>query len=187
MTAAQLPDLWIAKIFDRLLGVYGNQFLSKFSRIEDGVDVGLIGAKKVWAEELAGFADLPGCISYALGNLPQDFPPNALQFVELCRKGPRPGMKALTYSGPPANPEKVKEFTAKLQEILRSANRGSDPIFWATHPKSQLALDFINDAAKNDPARFRPCVDHLIAEGKVSPDGRKLLVRYEGLGLWSKA
>lgn len=178
---------FIDRIFAKMIGIYGSQFSAKFSQIVGGRDVGLALAKAAWAEELAGFRDSPEAIVYALKSLPQDFPPNALQFADLCRKAPRAGMKMLTHELPPVNHEKSREFAAKLQEILRSGSKGSDPIFWATHPKSHLAFEYIRGAAKNDPLRFQPCIDHLISEGKVSEDGKRLLKKYIGLGEWGKA
>ena len=86
-TTNRLSDQWVARIFDRMLGRYGNQFSAKFSRIETinkvPTDVGMLGAKEAWAEELGGFADNPDAIADALKNLPPDFPPNAIQFAEL--------------------------------------------------------------------------------------------------------
>lgn len=51
-----LPSEWIDRIFFRLHGRFGNNFLDKFKigQIdESGIDIGLINAKQVWAEELA--------------------------------------------------------------------------------------------------------------------------------------
>jgi hypothetical protein len=189
MTAARLNDRVVARIFDRMLGVYGNLFLSKFSRIENDTDVGLSNAKDVWAEELGGFADNLDAIAAGLKNLPHDFPPNAMQFADLCRAGAKhiksnAPVPALTYT---PDPVKAKAFAAELAKVVDSPSRGIDPIFWATHPKSQLAWEFIRAAAEQDPVRFEPCVQHLIDEGRVSPDRLHLLKRYAGGGDWFKA
>jgi hypothetical protein len=189
MTATPtLSDSYIARIFDRLLGKYGNGFLSKFSRIDEkGRDIGLLGAKEAWAEELAGFQDKPDAIAYAIRNLPPDFPPNAMQFAELCRAGAKhvkSNAPALAYT---PDPEKSKAFAAKLAAMVSKGVQGSDPIFWATHPKGHQAFEFICGAAQSDPKRFQPCIDHLIAEGRVSQDGKHLLQKYIGGGAWVKA
>lgn len=118
MSTNRLPDLWVAKIFDRLLGVYGNQFAAKFSRIENGVDVGILGAKQVWAEELAGFAGDPDAIAYALRNLPADFPPNAIQFVALCRRSPPRDCARIEYKVIEADPERTRETLDSLKAFL---------------------------------------------------------------------
>ncbi len=192
-STSRLSDQWVSRIFDRLLGRYGNQFASKFSRIETHnkveTDVGMLGAKEAWAEELYGFAENPDAIAYALKNLPSDFPPNAIQFAELCRAGAKyvksnEQVPALTYT---YDQSKAKKFADELADVVNSANRGSDPRFWATHPKGHLAFEYIRGAASNNPAVFQPCIDHLIAEGKVSEDGKKLLQAYAGNGEWKKA
>lgn len=191
-TTARLSDRAISRVFDRLLGRYGNQFTAKFSRIEIHndveTDVGMLGAKEAWAEELGGFAENLDAIAYALKNLPTDFPPNALQFADLCRTGAKyvksnAPVPALTYT---YDQDKARKFAADLAEVVNSANRGADPRFWATHPKSHLAFEYIRGAAENNPTVFQPCIDHLIAEGKVSEDGKHLLRRYAGAGEWVK-
>lgn len=174
-----LPDELVSRIFDRLLNIYGNGFLSKFSRVDEhGRDLGILGAKEEWAKQLGGFGDKLGAIAYAIENLPPDFPPNVIQFSELCRTGAKriePPVKALSYT---PDPEKQRAFAAKLHEIVSGGNHGANPVFWATHPKGHLAFEYIRGAAKNNPTVFQPCIDHLIAEGKVSEDGQHLLQKY---------
>jgi hypothetical protein len=179
-----LPESWIERIFARMQGIYGSQFLSKFTYIQDGIDVGMENAKKVWADELGGFADKPEALAYALKNLPNDFPPNALEFAEICRRAPRKELPALEVK---YDATKSKDFAEKLAEVVNGGNRGSDPIFWATHPKTELQLEFIRGAAKNVPEKFQPCLDHLIATGVVSQNGMVLQKRYAGMGEWVKA
>lgn len=189
-TTPALSEQYTARIFDRLLGKYGNGFIAKFSRVDaNGLDVGLLGAKEAWSEELAGFQDNPDAIAYAIKNLPTDFPPNAMQFAELCRAGAKhiksnAPVPALTYTYDKA---KGKKFSDELADVVNSANRGSDPRFWATHPKGHLAFEYIRGAASNNPTVFQPCIDHLIADGKVSEDGKHLLQKYAGNGQWVKA
>jgi hypothetical protein len=182
-----LPQQWIERIFARLQGIYGSQFVSKFTYIENGSDVGLINAKAVWAEELGGFLDQPEAISYALKNLPSDFAPSALEFRDLCRRAPRKELPAIEHKLTEKDHERSRDFAAKLAAVVNGGNRGADPTFWATHPKGHLAFEYIRGAAASEPARFQPCIDHLIAEGRVSPDNLRLLQRYEGNGQWVKA
>jgi hypothetical protein len=141
-------------------------------------------AKAVWADELAGFNDKPEAIAYALKNLPNDFPPNALEFAEICRRAPRKELPALEVK---YDATKAKGFAEKLAEIVNGGNRGTNPVFWATHPKSNLAFDFIHGATQENPAKFQPCIDHMIASGQVSADGKHLLKAYSGCGSWFKA
>ena len=52
----QLPIEWIDRIFIRLHGRFGNNFLDKFKTGQsdaNGNDLGILNAKNVWAEELA--------------------------------------------------------------------------------------------------------------------------------------
>lgn len=179
-----LPMTWIDRIFQKLDGFYGQQFRGKFSRIVEGVDIGVNGAKESWADELAGFEKTPESIGYALQNLPSDHCPNAGEFRDLCRRAPKKEVPALTYA---FDQDKSRKFAAELAEVVGSANRGSDPRFWAAHPRSRLAFDFIKGAASNNPTVFQPCINHLIAKGRVSEDGKHLLQKYAGNGQWVKA
>lgn len=114
-----LPSQWVDRVFAKLIGVYGNQFGAKFSQVVDGVDIGIALAKQAWAEELAGFSDKPEAIAYALKNLPRDFPPNAIQFAELCRDGAKriePKLPALTHT---YDYEHAKERMAEVMAVLR--------------------------------------------------------------------
>jgi len=83
MTLQPLPLDWTKAIFKRLRGVYGQALMANTW----GDD--LAETFEVWAEELAGFREHPEAIKYALHNLPRDFPPNLLQFKDLCRDGMR--------------------------------------------------------------------------------------------------
>lgn len=185
MSKNRLPDEWVARIFAKLSGIYGSQFSAKFSRVESGVDVGLLNSKHEWSEELGGFLGQPEAIAYALKNLPTDHPPNALQFAAICRRAPVKELPALP--APPVNVEKLKSFASELEAIINSGARGQDPIFLATHPKTELAFHYILGMAKNFPDTFLPCIEHLISTGRVSADGKKLLQRYAGNSQWVRA
>lgn len=50
----ELPMEWVEKIFMRLHGRFGNQFFDKYKigQInDDGEDIGILNAKKIWAED----------------------------------------------------------------------------------------------------------------------------------------
>lgn len=89
MMQPQLPRAWVEKIFTRLQGVYGREFLGHYGTgMIDGVDPGIENAKQVWADELGGFVKFPEAIAYALEHLPERCP-NAIKFKEICRNAPR--------------------------------------------------------------------------------------------------
>lgn len=109
-----LPSAWVEKIFARLQGVYGREFLGQYGTgMVNGIDAGIENAKAVWADELAGFAKWPEAIGYALEHLPERVP-NCIKFKELCRNAPRPEpMKLehkLTEEQMAANKKKIKEI-----------------------------------------------------------------------------
>lgn len=105
-----LPRAWVEKIFARLQGVYGREFLGQYGTgMVDGMDAGIENAKGVWAEELGGFVKWPEAIAYALEHLPERCP-NCIKFKELCRAAPR-------------NEEPPKQLEHKLTEEQMKANR----------------------------------------------------------------
>lgn len=170
-----LPPQWIDKIFSRLQGIYGTQFTSKFSRVDSGVDVGLLNAKDVWAEELGGFGDHGEAIGYALKNLPADFCPNAIEFRELCRRAPRKEAPALTHALTDEERKHQSEMAKRLGDAI-GAGKLQDGIdtHWATHPRTKIHLDFIFEAARRD-QRFRPCIEQMVDDGICTADGVLLM------------
>ena len=84
-----MPLPWVEKIFRRLTLVYGRDFLSRW----EGQEIN--GVIDDWALELAGFANWPEAIGWALNNLPADRPPTVLQFRDICRKAPARSAPAL--------------------------------------------------------------------------------------------
>ena len=124
MTQNQLPRAWVEKIFTRLQGVYGREFLGQYGTgMVNGVDPGIENAKQVWAEELAGFIRWPDAIAYALEHLPERTP-NAIKFRELCRMSPRKEDKPLelehklTEEQMAANKKRVTEMLKGLRENM---------------------------------------------------------------------
>jgi hypothetical protein len=80
-----LPDSWTERIFMRLHGRFGNQFLDKYRAGKlnaAGDDVGIENAKKVWAEELAGYS--PDDIKRGLVKQ-FTYPPSCDEFKSACR------------------------------------------------------------------------------------------------------
>jgi len=180
----RLPEKWIERIFQRLSGIYGAQFRSKFSQIENGFDVGIASAAVAWAEELGNFYDNPEAISYALQNLPTDHCPNAIGFTELCRKAPKKSQPILTYTPTPEDEAKARAVISQAAEDLKPKFEGGIDRHWATHPRSEMHLRFIFDAANND-ARFKPCVSEMIEQGIITAEGK--LKRKYSANSWVKA
>lgn len=100
-----LPAPWIDKIFTKLTLAYGREFIARWEGIE------LNDVKSDWGHELAGFAEHPEAIAYALANLPPKAP-SVIEFRALARRAPPPEVKLL--ESPRANPERVASELAKL-------------------------------------------------------------------------
>lgn len=121
-----LQSSWVERIFLRLQGVYGREFTNQFSQYVGDVDIGMENAKRVWAEELAGFTEHPEAIAYALETLP-DRAPNAIKFRDACRRAPeKPKVlieNKLTQEQMAANKQKVADMIASLK-MVKDANNG---------------------------------------------------------------
>lgn len=114
-----LPIDWVDAIFARLTVAYGDRFLAQWPGQQPDV------VKAHWGAVLAGISS--GGISYALGHLPPDYPPNAMQFDRLCRGRPsstEAPRKAL--AGPPVDPQRVADALAAAERV-----RPKDPKAWA--------------------------------------------------------
>lgn len=181
-----LPATWIDRIFNRLIGIYGAQFKSKFSVVENGVDVGVANAKETWAGELATFRDWPEAIAYALDHLPAEHAPNALEFRDICRRAPRKSeaVAMVEYKPTAEDVARHREMSRKASEAVKP--KEFDGLLWAKRPKSQVAMNAIFDAKKNH-RRFPALAaifDQLVADG-VANDAGKLLKRWDGVS-WVK-
>ena len=172
------------RIVIRFQGTYGQQFAGKFSRKENGVDVGVEMFKESLAVELAGIDSDLHAIAYAMANLPADHVPNAIQLRELCRHAPKKEVPALAYTPTPEEIERGKQMARKVATELKPKMDGGIDKHWATHPRSEMHLRFIFDAAKND-YRFKPCVAEMIEKG-ICTDDCRLLKRYAGTNQWER-
>lgn len=175
----------VERIVMRLQGTYGQQFAGKFSRKENGVDVGVEMFKETLAVELAGFDNNLDAIAWALANLPGDHVPNSIQLRDLCRHAPKKEAPALAYTPTAEDVERAREMSHKVAAELKPKFSDGIDRHWATHPRSEMQLKMIFDAAKND-ARFRPCVSDMVADGICTTEGR-LLKKYAGTNQWVKA
>lgn len=111
----QLPSAWVEKIFARMQGVYGREFLGQYGTgMVNGIDAGIENAKIVWAEELGSFVKWPEAIAYALEHLPERVP-NCIKFKELCRNAPRPEPVKLEYK---LTDEQLAENKARVKKMM---------------------------------------------------------------------
>lgn len=179
---SKLPAEWVTRIFQRLTGVYGSQFRAKYSHVENGVDVGIAMAAEAWAVELGDFSQHPEAISYALDHLPKDHAPNAVEFLDACRRCPRKEEKLtrIEYKPTAEDAARAKEMAAKAAETVKP--KEFDGLLWAKKPKSQKAMDAIA-AAKKHASRFPALAavfDYLVKEG-IANEAGKLLHRWDGV------
>jgi hypothetical protein len=115
MKLQPLPTIWIKEIFKRLRGVYGQALMA--NTWGDDLD----DTFKTWAEDLASFKNHPQAIRYALEHLPVDYPPNLLQFKEICQDGIRridDSTKKLEQKPTPEDRERYNEALEKIKELV---------------------------------------------------------------------
>lgn len=98
----------IDRIFARLSATYGAAWERSLGSAP------LADVKSAWAHELAGFADRLNDVAWALERLPERCP-NVLEFRSLCRQSPTPEVPRI--EGPRADPARVQQELAKLQEV----------------------------------------------------------------------
>jgi hypothetical protein len=124
MPSANRPDLplpWVRRIFQKLSLVYGRDFLSRW----EGQELDDVMAD--WAHELAGFADQPEAIGYALQHLPPEKPPTVLQFRGMCNQ--RPEKAPLALPAPESKP--APELIERVNAVIGGGRRSVDPKEWA--------------------------------------------------------
>ena len=175
----RLPDAWVNKIVVELQGLYGQQFTGKYSKIVDGVDVGIANFKDSLANRLGGFFEHPESLRYALDNLPATHCPNVLELREIVKRAPKKAAPAISYTPTPEDEAKARAAIAKAASDLKPKFDGGIDKHWATHPRSDMHMRFIIDAAKND-ARFRPCVAEMEEKGICDDNGHLLKVYRNG-------
>jgi hypothetical protein len=96
----------IDMLFVRLAAAYTTQWLAKF----DGMDMDKV--KSVWADDLDGMTVRR--VKYGLANLPSDFPPNSMQFRDLCRRCP--DAPVVMLPAPKPDIKRMAEAIAKMNE-----------------------------------------------------------------------
>lgn len=114
-----LPTPWVDRIFDKLTLTYGQSFLRRWA------DIDLNAVKSDWAHELAGFAQHPRAIAYALENLPTERPPTVLEFRAMARRCPADESKRI--EAPRADPERLRAELEKLAPTIGQMAKGGRP------------------------------------------------------------
>lgn len=146
-----LPSPWVDKIFDKLTLTYGQAFLRRWQ------DIDLNAVKSDWAHELAGFAQHPRAIGWALENLPVDKPPTVLEFRAMARKTPAEDVPRIEVS--PAGKDRIAAELAKVAPVLKAPTSGCRD--WARRIVSRheagdritkTQIDMARDALKGQPA-----------------------------------
>ena len=110
----QLPIEWIDRIFIRLHGRFGNNFVDKFKTGQsdaNGNDIGVLNAKQVWSEELANMSveRIKNALLHSY-----DYAPSCDQFKNQCKISASvlPEYKALPK--PVLSDEQINEIKDKL-------------------------------------------------------------------------
>lgn len=184
---SKLPAEWVTRIFQRLTGVYGSQFRAKYSHVENGIDIGIAMAAEAWANELGDFVNRPEAISYALDHLPKDHAPNAIEFLDACKRCPRKeeAVARIEYKPTAEDMARQKEMAHKATAAVKP--KEFDGLAWAKKPKSQKAMDYIADGKKhaNRFPALADVFDYLVKEG-IANEAGKLLYRWDGME-WVRA
>ncbi|MCK6414734.1 MAG: hypothetical protein L6Q63_04125 [Giesbergeria sp.] len=119
-----LPAPWVEKIFAKLALAYGRDFLARWEGLE------IADVKDDWARELAGFAQHPDAIAYALAHLPARAP-TVIEFRAIARQAPAAPVPRLP--APAADRALVEAEFAKLAPVRSgvSSNGPADHRAWA--------------------------------------------------------
>lgn len=150
-----LQSNWVDEIFKRFHGRFGNRFFAEFAlgRIgSDGQDEGITNAKRVWAEELAGFTAEE--IKRGL-SAPYPFMPDCDKFKLACRP-------SIDYEQ--AHVEAVEQMHQRktVKDKWSSAS-----IYWAA---VELGNDLSNYPYQSIKARWKAAFDKArekIADGRL--------------------
>lgn len=165
---------------DRLFAEMAASYGSKLADLWAGADIEHVKAK--WVEKLKPFAAYPGVIQSAINALDHHpNPPTLPVFLGLCRDAMRhieEPTPALPHKLTAEDHQRAVEAAEGIKRVLKRKVEDGIDKHWATHPRCHEQLKAIFEAAAND-ARFRPCIDQMIADGICTPEG-KLLKVYNG-------
>lgn len=137
-----------------------------------------MNAMAFWGDKLAGFADQPERIDYALKTLPEE-PPSLPQFVKMCNSAPAKEVPALRYVPTAEDEERAREAAAQAAKAIKKISGDGIDVHWATHPRSVAQLRAIFEAASHD-KRFAPCIAEMVEKGICTDDGHLLKTYRDG-------
>lgn len=113
-----LPIEWIDRIFMRLHGRFGNNFIDKYKTGQKdsyGNDLGILNAKQVWSEELAGIS-AERIKAALLHNY--EYAPSCDQFKAQCKTVTQAHSDYKALPKHKLSDEKINELHDKLTEFV---------------------------------------------------------------------
>lgn len=150
-----LPSNWVDEIFKRFHGRFGNRFFVEYSigkLNEDKQDEGVVNAKRVWGDELAGFT--PEEIKRGL-SAQYSFMPDCDKFKLACRP-------TIDYE------QAFVEAIEQMHQRKTSKDKWSNPaIYWAA---AEIGNDLNNHPYQSIKARWKSAFDKArekIADGRL--------------------
>ena len=172
---SKIPDHWIARLFAKMLAIWGDGFTRKFA----GVD--LDDLKATWVQGLTGQNEAALKRGYA-ALFHEKYPPDLPRFIELCRIAP----EHITHQFPAITHEHRvtdigEENLAKIRALLKpiaeraEVPRGFTGIEWAfrilreADVNAQIPLhklSFANDAIN------RWCISHHCTREDLDENGK---------------
>lgn len=143
-----IPDSWVEKLFERMVGLYGNKFLDMWGKTD------LLQVKAIWAQEL-GKLSRDEIAKGANALINQEWCPTLPQFIKLCRKD----IDAVT-----AYYEAVNGVVAREKGEMGEWSHPA--IFWASVKVG--SFDLKNQTYSNIKARWERALDEEINKGEWS-------------------
>lgn len=141
-----IPDSWVEKLFERMVGLYGNKFLDMWGKTD------LLQVKAIWAQEL-GKLTREEIAKGANALIKQEWCPTLPQFIKLCRTDIDAVIAYYEAVNGIVNREK-----GEMGEWSHPA------IFWASVKVG--AFDLKNQTYSNIKARWERALDEEINKGQ---------------------
>lgn len=143
-----IPDSWVEKLFERMVGLYGNKFLDMWGKTD------LLQVKAIWAQEL-GKLSRDEIAKGANALINQEWCPTLPQFIKLCRTD----IDVVT-----AYYEAVNGVIAREKGEIGEWSHPA--IFWASVKVG--SFDLKNQTYSNIKARWERALDEEINKGEWS-------------------
>jgi hypothetical protein len=143
-----IPDSWVEKLFERMVGLYGNKFLDMWGKTD------LLQVKAIWAQEL-GKLSRDEIAKGANALINQEWCPTLPQFIKLCRTD----IDAVT-----AYYEAVNGVVAREKGEIGEWSHPA--IFWASVKVG--SFDLKNQTYSNIKARWERALDEEINKSEWS-------------------